>query len=125
MQYNDNLWFGSTIRAYKFYNCSDRLYSKLKNLESRRKSLINLLSIESKMHKNNLLKNDVSYLENNIPYLENNVLYLENNVLQLSDKSLPNNELVKIDNNLNLNVDPKLAQKLLLEFHNKLEFINK
>jgi len=60
MQYNDNLWFGSMIRAYKFHNCVDRLNSKLKNLESRRKSLLELMSIENKMVKNALLENDVS-----------------------------------------------------------------
>jgi len=90
MQYNDNLWFGSVIRAYKFHNCGERLHAKLKNLESRRKTLIELMTIETKMNKNNLLENDVS-----------------DSILQIDD------------------IDPKVAERVRLELHKKLEFINK
>lgn len=52
MQYNDNLWMGSTVRAYKFHNCRARLEAHLKNLDSRCKTLINLLTVQDKLVKN-------------------------------------------------------------------------
>lgn len=90
MQYNDNLWIGSTVRAYKFHKCGERLHAKLKNLESRRSTLVELMSIEAKMNKNKLLENDVS-----------------DSILQIDD------------------IDPKIAERIRLELHKKLEFINK
>jgi hypothetical protein len=48
MQYNDNLWFGSSIRAYKFHNSKIRLNTKLNNLEGRWKLLMSLMCIIDK-----------------------------------------------------------------------------
>ena len=55
MQYNDNLWVGSRVRSYKFHNCKARLYAKLKNLESRVISLIQILGVDNKIIKNDAL----------------------------------------------------------------------
>jgi hypothetical protein len=52
IQYNNNLLFGSRIRSYKFHNCRERLISKLKILDSRNKTLITVISIQSSMYKN-------------------------------------------------------------------------
>lgn len=52
MQYNDNLRFGSTLRAYKFHNCKARLESHIKNLEARCDTLIKTLPIRSHLVKN-------------------------------------------------------------------------
>lgn len=60
MQYNDNLWIGSSVRSYKFHNCKIRLQSKLKHLEDRLNTLISLLSIQDKMIKNPELEKDMS-----------------------------------------------------------------
>src|SRR5579872_5034491 len=59
MQYNSNLWFGSTIRSYKFHNSRARLHAKLKNLESRNRSLIDVMSLQCMMYKNESLSNEV------------------------------------------------------------------
>jgi hypothetical protein len=52
MQYNDNLWFGSSLRSYKFHNCKSRLAVKLRNLESRYDMLIKILSVDNKICRN-------------------------------------------------------------------------
>lgn len=60
MQYNDNIWLGSTVRAYRFHNCKARLVAHLKTLESRQSNLIEILKVQSSMTKNPELENDVS-----------------------------------------------------------------
>jgi hypothetical protein len=60
MQYNNNLWIGLSFRAYKFHNCRTRLHAKLKNLESRSRTLIGILAINNKMYKNNELEKVLS-----------------------------------------------------------------
>ena len=52
MQYNDNLWFGVTIRSYRFHNCGTRLHSLLKNLESRCDTLLMLVKLNNVLIKN-------------------------------------------------------------------------
>ena len=52
IQYNHNLWFGSSLRAYGFKNCYNRLETKMMTLEKRYIMLIELLTIEKKMYKN-------------------------------------------------------------------------
>lgn len=58
MQYNDNLWVGSTFRSYRFHNSTIRLTAKLHNLESRYNTLLGLLPIKEQIHKNDKLEND-------------------------------------------------------------------
>lgn len=58
MQYNDNIWIGSTFRSYRFHNCSQRLTDKLYNLESRYNTLLGLLPVKEQIHKNDQLEND-------------------------------------------------------------------
>lgn len=60
MQYNNNLWFGSSIRAYGFKNCKLRLKAYIDTLESRYKMLISILSIENKIYKNPELEESLS-----------------------------------------------------------------
>lgn len=60
MQYNDNLWFGSSFRAYGFKNCYTRLETKITTLEKRYSMLIEILSIEKKMYRNKDLENMIS-----------------------------------------------------------------
>lgn len=55
MQYNNNLWFGSSFRSYKFNNCKERLIIKIDNLGSRYKLLIDLLTIDHKIFRNDEL----------------------------------------------------------------------
>lgn len=52
MQYNDNLWFGSSIRAYKFHNCKSRLETHLKVLDARKDELIKLIPIQGYLVQN-------------------------------------------------------------------------
>jgi hypothetical protein len=58
LQYNDNLWFGSRVRAYRFNNCIERLKTSLTNLDSRCNTLKILISMESdsKLIKNPILE---------------------------------------------------------------------
>lgn len=58
LQYNDNIWFGSTIRAYGFHNCIERLKICLNNLETRCLTLKSMLDLErdSKLAKNTFLE---------------------------------------------------------------------
>lgn len=60
MQYNDNLWFGSSVRAYGFRNCQTRLEAKIETLEKRYQKLMEVLSIHGFMKKNNELENVLS-----------------------------------------------------------------
>jgi hypothetical protein len=60
MQYNDNLWYGQSLRSYKFHNCRERLDSHIKNLKSRRKALIEILKIENTLYKNNDLETSLN-----------------------------------------------------------------
>jgi hypothetical protein len=52
MQYNDNLWFGSRIRSYKFKNSKKRLIILLNNLDSRREALTELIPIQNSLVQN-------------------------------------------------------------------------
>lgn len=60
LQYNDNLWLGSTVRCYKFHNCKARIQSSLTNLEARRSTLLELMGIENMLIKNPVLENDMA-----------------------------------------------------------------
>ena len=60
MQYNDNVWLGTTIRSYKFDNCKGRIQTSLNNLEARKATLLELMGIENIMVKNPVLENDLS-----------------------------------------------------------------
>jgi hypothetical protein len=66
LKYNNSLWFGVTIRSYKFHNCKIRIESHLKNLEQRYHLLVSLLTVSSKIIKNDNVKNDMtdSFLNN-------------------------------------------------------------
>jgi hypothetical protein len=64
MQYNSNLWVGSSIRSYKFQNCMLRLQAKVDKLEDRKKTLINVMSIKDKLHKNEKLSADIKQINN-------------------------------------------------------------
>ena len=55
LRYNQCLWIGSSIRAYKFHNCKIRLENYFKNLDQRYQLLISILSIEKQVVKNNIL----------------------------------------------------------------------
>lgn len=52
VQYNNSLWFGKSVRSYKFHNAKNRLTLYLNNLESLYTKLINILTIEHKLTKN-------------------------------------------------------------------------
>jgi hypothetical protein len=52
MQYNDNLWLGSRVRAYKFHNCRARLDAHLKNLDARCDALIKVIPIQNYLTQN-------------------------------------------------------------------------
>jgi hypothetical protein len=52
MQYNSKLWFGTSVRAYRFHNNKIRLQTKLRNLESRTFALASMMQIQSSMYKN-------------------------------------------------------------------------
>lgn len=71
MQYNDNIWIGSTVRAYKFQNCRARLYASLKNLESRSDTLIKLAKLNNILIKNDDLTDDMT--ESILQFGENNL----------------------------------------------------
>ena len=58
MQYNDNLWFGMTVRSYKFHNCKERLNISLKNLESRCEILMRLTKLDNVLVKNDDLSSE-------------------------------------------------------------------
>lgn len=60
MKYNDNLWIGSYIRAYKFHNCKNRIMSSLKNLESRKEELLKCMRLKNILLKNDSLKNELN-----------------------------------------------------------------
>lgn len=60
IQYNKNLWVGSSVRAYGFKNCKLRLKAYIDILETRYKMLISILSIEHKMYHNPELENNLS-----------------------------------------------------------------
>lgn len=60
MQYNNNLWVGSSVRAYGFKNCKLRLKAKIDTLETRYTMLVGILSIENKMYRNPELEQTLS-----------------------------------------------------------------
>jgi hypothetical protein len=62
MQYNNNIWIGSSVRAYKFHNCTLRIKARLDILEERKKSLIDILSVQHKMYKNDKIKDQIGQL---------------------------------------------------------------
>ncbi|VBB18608.1 hypothetical protein YASMINEVIRUS_1071 [Yasminevirus sp. GU-2018] len=60
MQYNDNLWVGSTVRSYKFHNCRARLHASLKNLESRCDTLMRVTKLNKVLVKNENLTKEMT-----------------------------------------------------------------
>lgn len=60
MKYNDNIWFGKSVRSYKFHNNKSRLEAKLKNLEDRCKCLTDLLNSQDMLLRNPLLESNMS-----------------------------------------------------------------
>lgn len=75
MQYNNNIWIGSSVRAYKFHNCMLRLKARLDTLEERKKSLIDILSVQDKMYKNDKIKEQIGQLTYQIqPDDQNNIV---------------------------------------------------
>lgn len=54
MQYNESLRIGSSFRSYGFRNCKHRLIAYVKTLDMRYNMLIDILSIQNKMHKKDL-----------------------------------------------------------------------
>lgn len=61
LQYNDNVWFGTTIRAYKFDNCKGRIQASLNNLDKRRQTLLELMGMENNMMvRNPILEDDMA-----------------------------------------------------------------
>jgi len=60
MKYNDNIWFGKSVRSYKFHNNKARLEAKLKNLEDRCKCLTDLLKSQDMLMRNPLLESNMS-----------------------------------------------------------------
>lgn len=52
MQYNSKLWFGSSVRAYRFHNNKARLQSKLRNLETRTCALASMMQLQHSMYRN-------------------------------------------------------------------------
>jgi hypothetical protein len=62
MQYNDNLWFGSPVRAYKFHNCRARLDARLKNLDARCKTLVEIIPIQGYLIQNKELDDPSKYV---------------------------------------------------------------
>jgi hypothetical protein len=47
LQYNDTIWFGPSVRAYSFHNCINRLKTCLINLDTRCKTLKDMVLLES------------------------------------------------------------------------------
>lgn len=66
MQYNSNLWVGSSVRAFKFHNNKSRLHAKLKNLESRTHALTSVMSLQSLMYKNDTLDKEMGSLDDSL-----------------------------------------------------------
>lgn len=66
MQYNNNIWIGSYVRAFKFHNNKSRLHAKLKNLESRTQALVSVMSIQGMMYKNTALLNELGDLDESL-----------------------------------------------------------
>lgn len=66
MQYNSNLWIGSSVRAFKFHNNKGRLHAKLKNLESRTHALASVMNLQSMMYKNDTLDKEMSTLDDSL-----------------------------------------------------------
>ena len=66
MQYNSNLWVGSTVRAFKFHNNKSRLHAKLKNLESRTQTLTSIMNLQPLMYKNNNLDKEMSIMNDSL-----------------------------------------------------------
>lgn len=66
MQYNSNLWVGSTIRSFKFHNNKCRLHEKLKNLESRVSALTSVMSLQSLMYKNDSLAKEMGSMDDSL-----------------------------------------------------------
>lgn len=62
MQYNNNIWIGSSVRAYKFHNCALRIKARLDVLDERKRSLIDILLVQDKMYKNDKIKDQIGQL---------------------------------------------------------------
>ncbi len=60
LKYNNKLWVGASIRSYKFHNCKIRLINHLKNLDQRYQLLVSLLTVESKLIKNDKLIDNIT-----------------------------------------------------------------
>jgi len=105
MQYNSNLWFGSTVRSFKFHNSRARLMSKLKNLESRFDMLKNVISMEHKLVKNPDL--DINPNPNNNPKSSDAIISNISNISNTNDK-----ELNTISDNSINNFDVNISDKL-------------
>lgn len=70
LQYNDSLRYGSFYRAYKFDNCKQRLFEKIKILESRYESLSKISLIKKNF--NVINANQLTYTQDAIKFDENN-----------------------------------------------------
>jgi len=105
MQYNNNLWIGSSIRSYKFHNSIIRLNSKLEKLEERKRELINIIAIREKLYKNEKITDQLATFNG-------------------SPENLPNQSfnpsLLKSSQR-----DPSAAALIRGELHKKLEYVNK
>jgi len=63
MQYNNNLWVGSSVRSYKFQNCAKRLHASIDCLENRKRTLITVMSIKDKLCKNDKLIEQIGTID--------------------------------------------------------------
>lgn len=99
MKYNDNIWFGKSVRSYKFHNNKARLEAKLKNLEDRCKCLTDLLNSQDMLIRN--------------PLLESN---MAESVAITGDMS---KSILNGNNNNNMAIQPRI------KFHERIEYITK
>lgn len=60
MEHNDNLWIGKSFRGYNFHNCKARLAANISTLELRYNRLLEIISIQDKLYKNNKLMDVLS-----------------------------------------------------------------
>ncbi len=57
LQYNDNLWYGKSVRGYGFQNCCKRLKEHLNSLENRKRLLLETLAVKDSLFRNENLEN--------------------------------------------------------------------
>lgn len=60
LEYNRSLWFGKSIRSYRFHHCQQRLTSHLTVLNSRKQLLIMILSVKDQLIRNSELEKILS-----------------------------------------------------------------